>query len=157
MGETVLLWLIMGMLAVSGAEGGLGVSDGLRGAVGLGADCGGRTGGEKVWPGTSGAVSKDYDVQDGQGFGFDLPEGGGHQYYTEGRAKAAAGTVFDEKFAQKTTDALAEGAQHQYYTAGRATENFKANIAGTSVLTLKDVDQLVTKQKSYIIDAGRLG
>ena len=87
----------------------------------------------------------------------DLPEGGGHQYYTEGRAKAAAGTVFDEKFAQKTTDALAEGAQHQYYTAGRATENFKANIAGTSVLTLKDVDQLVTKQKSYIIDAGRLG
>ena len=47
MGETVLLWLIVGMLAVSGAEGGLGASDGLRGAVGLGADCGGRTGGEK--------------------------------------------------------------------------------------------------------------
>ena len=82
MGKTVLLWLIMGMLAVSGAEGGMDASDSLRGpvglegsaglwksiglggAAGLGAGSGGQTGGQKVWPGTSGAVSKDYDVQD---------------------------------------------------------------------------------------------
>lgn len=121
MGKTVLLWLIMGMLAVSGAEGGMDASDSLRGPVGLegsaglwksiglggsaglGAGSGGQTGGQKVWPGTSGAVSKDYDVQDGQGFGFDLPEGGGDRIDW-----GPDGYHFKMEYEEEGTDLLAD-------------------------------------------------
>lgn len=79
MGGKFLLWLLMGGLAISGIESG-------RGDLGFGnpaASLDGLTGGgasnhsPSVWAGTSGANGNDYDVQDGQGFGFNLPSGGG--------------------------------------------------------------------------------